>query len=160
MSDAIIFDTHRFVKRMTDAGMASPIAEALADEYTQLLERNLSTKQDIARLEGTTRQDIARLEGTTRQDIARLEETTRQDIARLEETTRQDIARLEEATRQDIARLEETTRQDIARLEETTRQDIARLEIRLADSKVEIIKWNVGTMFAFGAILLALLKFL
>ena len=94
MSDAIIFDTHRFVKRMTDAGMASPIAEALADEYTQLLERNLSTKQDIARLEGTTRQDIARL------------------------------------------------------------------EIRLADSKVEIIKWNVGTMFAFGAILLALLKFL
>ncbi|MCY3956422.1 MAG: hypothetical protein OXF47_10600 [Nitrospira sp.] len=149
MSDTIIFDTHRFVKRMTDAGMASPIAEALADEYTQLLERNLSTKQDIARLEGTTRQDIARLEGTTRQDIARLEETTRQDIARLEE-----------ATRQDIARLEETTRQDIARLEETTRQDIARLEIRLADSKVEIIKWNVGTMFAFGAILLALLKFL
>ena len=116
MSDTIIFDTHRFVKRMTDAGMASPIAEALADEYTQLLERNLSTKQDIARLEGTTRQDIARLE--------------------------------------------ETTRQDIARLEETTRQDIARLEIRLADSKVEIIKWNVGTMFAFGAILLALLKFL
>ena len=94
MSDTIIFDTHRFVKRMTDAGMASPIAEALADEYTQLLERNLSTKQDIARLEGTTRQDIARL------------------------------------------------------------------EIRLADSKVEIIKWNVGTMFAFGAILLALLKFL
>ncbi|MCY4132803.1 MAG: hypothetical protein OXF39_09215 [Nitrospira sp.] len=149
MSDTIIFDTHRFVKRMTDAGMASPIAEALADEYTQLLERNLSTKQDIARLEGTTRQDIARLEGTTRQDIARLEETTRQDIARLEE-----------ATRQEIARLEETTRQDIARLEETTRQDIARLEIRLADSKVEIIKWNVGTMFAFGAILLALLKFL
>ena len=105
MSDTIIFDTHRFVKRMTDAGMASPIAEALADEYTQLLERNLSTKQDIARLEGTTRQDIARLEGTTRQDIARL-------------------------------------------------------ETRLADSKVEIIKWNVGTMFAFGAILLALLKFL
>ncbi len=149
MSDTIIFDTHRFVKRMTDAGMASPIAEALADEYTQLLERNLSTKQDIARLEGTTRQDIARLE-----------ETTRQDIARLEETTRQDIARLEEATRQEIARLEETTRQEIARLEETTRQDIARLEIRLADSKVEIIKWNVGTMFAFGAILLALLKFL
>ena len=94
MSDTIIFDTHRFVKRMTDAGMASPIAEALADEYTQLLERNLSTKQDIARLEGTTRQDIARL------------------------------------------------------------------ETRLADSKVEIIKWNVGTMFAFGAILLALLKFL
>ncbi|MCY3729213.1 MAG: hypothetical protein OXF97_09515 [Nitrospira sp.] len=149
MSDTIIFDTHRFVKRMTDAGMASPIAEALADEYTQLLERNLSTKQDIARLEGTTRQDIARLEGTTRQDIARLEGTTRQDIARLEGTTRQDIARLEG-----------TTRQDIARLEGTTRQDIARLETRLADSKVEIIKWNVGTMFAFGAILLALLKFL
>ena len=57
MPDTIIFDTHRFVKRMTDAGLAPPIAEALADEYTQLLERNLSTKTDIEGL----RKDIAEI---------------------------------------------------------------------------------------------------
>ena len=48
MSDAVIFNTHRFVKRMTEAGMASPVAEALAEEHVQLLEKNLATKTDIA----------------------------------------------------------------------------------------------------------------
>ncbi len=51
MSETIIFDTHRFVKRMTDAGLATPVAEALADEQAQILESNLATKADLARLE-------------------------------------------------------------------------------------------------------------
>ena len=51
MAESVIFDTHRFVKRMTEAGMASPVAEALAEEHVQLLECNLSTKQDIAHLD-------------------------------------------------------------------------------------------------------------
>ena len=51
MSETIIFDTHRFVKRMTDAGLATPIAEVLADTQAQILESNLATKTDPARLE-------------------------------------------------------------------------------------------------------------
>ena len=51
MSDTIIFDTHRYVKRLTDAGLSSPIAEALADEQAQLVENKLATKEDIRRLE-------------------------------------------------------------------------------------------------------------
>lgn len=50
MSESIIFDTHCFVKRLTDAGLALPIAEAL-DEHAQLLKRNLATKQTIAALQ-------------------------------------------------------------------------------------------------------------
>ena len=61
MSESIIFDTHRYVKRLTDAGLASPIAEALADEQAQLVENKLATKEDIRQLElkiETTQSDL------------------------------------------------------------------------------------------------------
>ena len=47
MSEFIIFDTHRYVERLTDASLVSPIAEALADEQAQLVENKLATKEDI-----------------------------------------------------------------------------------------------------------------
>lgn len=48
MSEAMHFDTHKFVKRMTKAGMAEPTAEALADEQMALINAELATKRDIA----------------------------------------------------------------------------------------------------------------
>ena len=51
MSEAIAFDTHRFVKRLTDCGFTEKQAETLADEHVALLNANLATKADIARLE-------------------------------------------------------------------------------------------------------------
>ena len=67
---SVIFDTHRFITRLTDAGLAQPIAEALADEQVQLLERNLATKADIATLQKVTQHDIATLQKVTQADIA------------------------------------------------------------------------------------------
>jgi len=51
MNGAIAFDTHRFVKRLTDCGFTERQAETLADEHVALLSANLATKADIARLE-------------------------------------------------------------------------------------------------------------
>ena len=48
MSEAIAFDTHRFVKRLTDCGFTEQQAETLADEHVALLNANLATKTDIA----------------------------------------------------------------------------------------------------------------
>ena len=48
MSDAIAFDTHRFVKNLTESGFTEKQAEALANEQIQLLNSNLATKADIA----------------------------------------------------------------------------------------------------------------
>ena len=48
MSDAIAFDTHRFVKNLTESGFTEKQAEALANEQIQLLNSNLATKVDIA----------------------------------------------------------------------------------------------------------------
>ena len=47
MSEAIAFDTHRFVKNLTASGFTEAQAEALADEQAHLLDSNLATKTDI-----------------------------------------------------------------------------------------------------------------
>ncbi len=50
MSEAIAFDTHRFVKRLTESGFTERQAETLADEHVALLNANLATKADIQAL--------------------------------------------------------------------------------------------------------------
>ena len=47
MSDAIAFDTHRFVKNLTASGFTEKQAEALANEQVHLLNANLATKADL-----------------------------------------------------------------------------------------------------------------
>ncbi len=58
---AIIFDTHRFVSRLIETGMAQKTAEALADEQIRLIESNLATKKDIEELRAATKHDIAEI---------------------------------------------------------------------------------------------------
>ena len=67
----IPFDTHRFVKRMTEAGMPAGQAEALAEEQVSLLGSQLATKQDFADLAArqetlATKESVA--DFATRQD--------------------------------------------------------------------------------------------
>ena len=57
MSEAIAFDTHRFVKNLTASGFTEAQAEALADEQVHLLNSNLATKADIR----GTRADLERV---------------------------------------------------------------------------------------------------
>lgn len=47
MNEAIAFDTHRFIKRLTQTGFTEQQAEALADEQVSLLDSNLATKADL-----------------------------------------------------------------------------------------------------------------
>ena len=61
MSDSVIFDTHRYVQELTNAGLADPIAQVIADREARLLEHNLLTKEDLKKLElkiETTRSDL------------------------------------------------------------------------------------------------------
>ena len=60
VKDTLIFDSHGYVKRMTDGGFNEQQAETLAAEQGDLLS-NLATRQDI----GTVRQDIK----TVRDDL-------------------------------------------------------------------------------------------
>ena len=49
--DSIVFDTHAFVKELTDAGMPGPQAEVLARTHAKLIDEKLATKQDLKELE-------------------------------------------------------------------------------------------------------------
>lgn len=61
MSEAIAFDTHRFIKNLTDHGFTEEQAEVLANEQVNLINSNLATKTDIETLRQATKADIANL---------------------------------------------------------------------------------------------------
>ena len=90
----IPFDTHRFVKRLTDEGMPAGQAEALADEQISLLNSNLVTKQDISHL--ATKKEVAAINEAmarcaTKEEVAALErrlDSVAQDVAVLKSDVR------------------------------------------------------------------------
>ena len=66
MPEAIAFDTHRFVKRLTESGFTEKQAETLAEEHVTLLNANLATKTDIAEIKA----GIAEIMAETKTEIA------------------------------------------------------------------------------------------
>ena len=58
-AEAIQFDTHKFVKHLTENGFTEQQAEVLAEEQVNLLNTNLATKADIESLRLATKADIA-----------------------------------------------------------------------------------------------------
>ena len=77
MTGAIAFDTHRFVKRLTDSGFTEKQAETLAEEHVALLNDNLATKADIAAVQA----DIEALRLETKADIETLRLAAKADLA-------------------------------------------------------------------------------
>ena len=87
MSEAIAFDTHRFVKRLTGGGFTEQQAEILAEEQVALLNANLATKADIVGLQA----DIARIEA----GMDALRQETQAGMDALRQATQADIAQVE-----------------------------------------------------------------
>ncbi len=148
MADAIIFDTHRFIKGATEAGLPSAAAEFLAKEQVQLLENNLATKKDIEDLRAATKKDIEGLCAATKKDIEGLHAATKKDIEGLRAATKKDIEGLHAATKKDIEGLRAATKKDIEGLHATTQTDIERC-------KSDLIKWFTYTLLVFAGIILA-----
>jgi len=130
MSEAIAFDTHRFVKHLTENGFTEQQAEVLADEQVSLLNSNLATQADIAAIQ----HDIAAIH----QDIDALRQETKADIEILRQETKASIA----GVQRDIEAL---------RLE---------TKASLAEVKSDLLKWMTGALIAQGGVVVALLKLL
>lgn len=47
----LTFDTHKFIKRLTEAGMPLGQAEVLAEEQAKLIDERLATKDDLKMME-------------------------------------------------------------------------------------------------------------
>ncbi len=54
----IVFDTHTFVKELTQAGMPEVQAEVLARSQATLIDEKLATKQDLKELELRLKHDL------------------------------------------------------------------------------------------------------
>ena len=89
-AEAIQFDTHKFVKHLTENGFTEQQAEALADEQVNLLNSNLATKADILAL----KTDIEKLRLATKADIEKLRQEVKADIESLRQETKTDMANL------------------------------------------------------------------
>ena len=141
----VAFDTHRFIKHLTESGFTEQQAEALAEEQTDLLNGNLATKADLGKLEFALKGDIERLEFALKGDIERLELAHKGDTERLEFALKGDIERLELAHKGDTERLEFALKGDIERLE-------IKLEAKIVQAKYETIKWTIGIVLAVAAL--------
>ena len=104
----LAFDTHAFVKRLTQTGMNEQQAEILVECQAQLINDSLATKQDI-------------------EEVKRDIEEVKRDIEALRLETKKDIEALRLATEQSIEKLRLETKKDI----ETLRTDMQKMELRL-----------------------------
>ncbi len=141
MSEAIAFDTHKFVKHLTQSGFTEKQAEALANEHVSLLNSNLATKADIATIqkEMATQKDVASIH----KDIASLQK----DVAALQKEmvdVRKEIVAMQK---------EMATRKDI----EILRQEI---QVYIATVKSDLLKWMFAALIAQGGLIVALVKLL
>jgi len=134
MTGAIAFDTHRFVKRLTDSGFTETQAETLAEEHVALLNDNLATKADIAELQA---------------DIEALRLATKADLAKVEAGLKADIAKVEAG----LARVEIELKAEIARGDTGLRGHMETV-------KADLLKWMFGAMIAQGGLIVALVKLL
>ena len=65
----LIFDTHAFVKQLTEAGMPEPQAEVLARTHAALIDERLATKDDLQALELRLSNQMKELESRLRYDL-------------------------------------------------------------------------------------------
>ena len=68
----LTFDTHAFVKELTQAGMPEEQAEVLARSQATLIDEKLATKQDLKELEMRLVRDMKELEMRLKRDIQEL----------------------------------------------------------------------------------------
>ena len=91
---AVAFDTLKFVRNLTEAGLPEAQAEVFAnahrDAFKEALDSNLATKTDIAELKESTTAQIAEL----RSEVVEFKESIRGEFAELKESTTAQIAEL------------------------------------------------------------------
>ena len=144
--DPIPFDTHRFVKRMTEAGMPLSQAEALAEEQVVLVNAQFATRRDADELklgQSEVKRDIEELKRGLAEVKRDIEELKR-GLAEV----KRDIEELKLEVAEVKRDIEELKRGQIE-----TRRDVAVVKAELA-----MVKWIVSGV-GFGMLLLLFQSF-
>ena len=87
----LTFDTHAFVKELTQAGMPEEQAEVLARSQAMLIDEKLATKQDLKELEMRLVRDMKELETNLKRDMKELEMRLTRDMQEMELRLKHDL---------------------------------------------------------------------
>ena len=87
----LTFDTHAFVKELTQAGMPEEQAEVLARSQAMLIDEKLATKQDLKELEMRLVRDMKELEANLKRDMKELEMRLTRDMQEMELRLKHDL---------------------------------------------------------------------
>ena len=101
MNEAVAFDTHRYVKRLTASGFSEQQAETLAEEQVAFLNSNLATNTDIA----TIHKGIDSHRRETEANIEQLRQSTEASIEQSRLSTEASIEQLRLSTEAKIEKL-------------------------------------------------------
>ena len=134
MNDAIVFDTHRFVRNLTESGFTERQAEALANEQVELLNSNLATKADMAAVQA----DIAAVKSDLEVRIERVQSDLELKITNVQSDLELKIANVQS---------------DMAGLK-------ADLEVKIANAKSDQLKWMFAAFIAQGGVIVTLITLL
>ena len=143
------FDSHRFVKRLTLAGLSEEVAEILADEHTNLIvPQDVATKADVAAVETrvtAVKTDVAAVEtrvAAVETDVA----AVRTRVAAV------DLKVDALATELDSVKSRMATKEELHREIAASEQ---RLRNAILETKVSLIKWMITSMMVFSGIVIA-----
>ena len=165
--DPVPFDSHQFVKRMTEAGMPLAQAEALAEEQGVMVNTHFATKQDTGELKhrfANVEHDVGGLKQDTGEIKTRLA-NVEHDVGGLKQDTGEIKTRLANVEH-DVGELKQDTGELKTRLANVEhdvgglKQDTGELKVGLAVVKAELalVKWMVSGV-GFGMLLLLVRTF-
>ena len=171
MSEAIAFNTHEFIKRLTASGFTEPQAEALAAEHFKLLNENLATKSDFEAFRSETQTGFEALRLANKSDIEALRSENKAEFQTLRSENKAEFQTLRSENKADIQELRAETRTDIQALQAETRADIegsrlageaniANVQRDIEALRSDLLKWMAGAMLAQGALIVSLVKLL
>ena len=143
------FDSHRFVKRLTLAGLSEEVAEILADEHTNLIvPQDVATQGDVA----AVKTDVAAVKANVaavKANVAAVE--TR--VAAVETHVAAVDSKVDAlATDLDTVKSRMATKEELHREIAASEQ---RLRNAILEAKVSLIKWMITSMMVFSGIVIA-----
>ena len=144
-SPAIQFDTHKFIKRLTAHGFSEEQAEALAEEQVNLLNDNLATKEDIAKIESNLRLEMANIESNLKLEMSNIESNLKLEMSNL----RLEMANIESNLKVEMSNIESNLKLDIAKLD-------AKIDTKIEATRAGLLKWIIGLSIAQISVIISI----
>ena len=150
------FDSHRFVKRLTLAGLSEEVAEILADEHTNLIvPQDVATQGDVAAVKtdvAAVKTDVA----AVKTDVAAVKANVaavKANVAAVETRVAAVDSKVDAlATDLDTVKSRMATKEELHREIAASEQ---RLRNAILEAKVSLIKWMITSMMVFSGIVIA-----